>query len=60
MDGHGGDAAMARQQLRGRPAIFATRTVSNLVVGSDIAIDDLGTRSLKGVGGAWQLFAARP
>src|SRR4029453_5639301 len=31
-----------------------------LVVGSDIAMDDLGTRSLKGVDGAWQLFAARP
>jgi hypothetical protein len=40
---------MARQQLRGRPAILASRTVRDLVVGSDIAMDDVGTRSLKGV-----------
>jgi hypothetical protein len=29
----------------------------DLAVGSDIAMDDLGTRSLKGVEGTWQLFA---
>jgi len=40
--------------------ILTSRTVRDLVVGSDIAMDDLGTRSLKGVEGAWQLFAARP
>jgi class 3 adenylate cyclase len=40
--------------------IVASRTVRDLVVGSDIAMDDLGTHPLKGVEGAWQLFAARP
>jgi class 3 adenylate cyclase len=47
-----------------RPArqrrIVTSRTVHDLVVGSDIAMDDLGTRPLKGVDGSWQLFAARP
>ena len=40
--------------------ILASRTVHDLVVGSDIAMDDLGARPLKGVDGTWQLFAARP
>ena len=40
--------------------ILTSRTVRDLVVGSDIAMDDLGTRPLKGVEGTWQLFAVRP
>jgi class 3 adenylate cyclase len=40
--------------------ILASRTVRDLVAGSDIAMDDLGTQQLKGVEGAWQLFAASP
>jgi class 3 adenylate cyclase len=40
--------------------IVASRTVRDLVVGSGIGMDDLGTHQLKGVDGAWQLFAARP
>ena len=40
--------------------ILTSRTVHDLVVGSDIAMDSLGTRPLKGVDGTWQLFAARP
>jgi class 3 adenylate cyclase/DNA-binding transcriptional MerR regulator len=40
--------------------ILASRTVHDLVVGSDIAMDDLGTHPLKGIDGSWQLFAARP
>jgi class 3 adenylate cyclase len=40
--------------------IVTSRTVHDLVVGSDIAMDDLGTRPLKGVDGSWRLFAARP
>ena len=40
--------------------IVTSRTVHDLVVGSDIAMDDLGTRQLKGVDGNWQLFAAKP
>ena len=37
--------------------ILVSRTVRDLVVGSDIVLDDRGTRSLKGVEGEWQLFA---
>jgi class 3 adenylate cyclase len=40
--------------------IVTSGTVHDLVVGSDIAMDDLGTRPLKGVDGSWRLFAARP
>ena len=40
--------------------IHTSRTVRDLVVGSDIAMDDLGTHPLKGVEGNWQLFAAKP
>jgi class 3 adenylate cyclase len=32
--------------------ILASRTVRDLVVGSDITMEDLGTRRLKGVEGA--------
>jgi class 3 adenylate cyclase len=38
--------------------ILTSRTVRDLVVGSDITLDDRGTQPLKGVEGAWQLFAA--
>jgi hypothetical protein len=41
-------------------AIRAGLHTGELVVGSGIAMDDLGTRPLKGVDGSWQLFAARP
>jgi class 3 adenylate cyclase len=37
--------------------ILASRTVRDLVVGSDIALDDRGAQPLKGLEGAWQLFA---
>ncbi|HZA79899.1 MAG TPA: adenylate/guanylate cyclase domain-containing protein [Actinomycetes bacterium] len=41
----------------GAGEILASRTVRDLVVGSDIALDDRGSRPLKGVQGTWQLFA---
>jgi class 3 adenylate cyclase len=52
----------ARVMAAARPGdIVTTRTVRDLVVGSDITLHELGTRSLKGVEGTWQLFtAARP
>ncbi|MBD0292956.1 MAG: adenylate/guanylate cyclase domain-containing protein [Jiangellaceae bacterium] len=51
----------ARVMATAKPAeIRTSRTVRDLVVGSDIAMEDLGTHSLKGVEGAWQLFAAKP
>jgi class 3 adenylate cyclase len=37
--------------------ILATRTVRDLVVGSDIALQERGEQHLKGVEGSWQLFA---
>ena len=40
--------------------ILASRTVRDLVVGSDITLQDHGTQPLKGVEGTWQLFSARP
>jgi class 3 adenylate cyclase len=40
--------------------ILASSTVHDLVAGSDIAMDDRGTQPLKGIEGAWQLYAARP
>jgi class 3 adenylate cyclase len=40
--------------------ILASRTVRDLVVGSDITLQDHGTQALKGVEGTWQLFSAMP
>ena len=37
--------------------IFTSRTVRDLIVGSDIVLDDRGTQRLRGVEGTWQLFA---
>jgi class 3 adenylate cyclase len=37
--------------------ILTSRTVRDLVVGSDIAVEDRGTHALKGIDGTWQLFA---
>jgi class 3 adenylate cyclase len=41
----------------GAGEIVVSRTVRDLVVGSDIALDDRGTQPLKGMEGRWQLFA---
>jgi class 3 adenylate cyclase len=38
--------------------VLVTRTVTDLVAGSDINFDDQGDYDLKGVSGNWQLFAA--
>jgi class 3 adenylate cyclase len=48
----------ARVMAAARPGeLLASRTVRDLVVGSDVALEHRGTRSLKGVEGKWQLFA---
>jgi class 3 adenylate cyclase/pimeloyl-ACP methyl ester carboxylesterase len=39
--------------------ILVSSTVKDLVVGSDLEFDDLGTRELKGVPGEWRVFALR-
>jgi class 3 adenylate cyclase len=36
--------------------ILTSRTVRDLVIGSDVALDDLGRQPLKGLEGTWQLF----
>jgi class 3 adenylate cyclase len=42
--------------VAGPGEILTSRTVRDLVVGSDIALDDRGVRPLKGVEGGWELF----
>jgi class 3 adenylate cyclase len=37
--------------------ILTSKTVRDLIVGSDIVLDDRGTHPLRGVEGTWQLFA---
>jgi hypothetical protein len=37
--------------------VTGNRTVRDLIVGSDIVLDDRGTQLLRGVEGTWQLFA---
>ena len=40
-----------------RSEILTSRTVRDLVTGSEIAFQDRGSRELKGVRGIWQVFA---
>jgi class 3 adenylate cyclase len=40
----------------GAGEIVVSRTVRDLVAGSEVVLDDRGSRQLKGVEGAWQLF----
>jgi class 3 adenylate cyclase len=42
--------------LAGPGQILTSRTVRDLVVGSDIALNDCGVHPLKGIEGSWQLF----
>ncbi|MDP9342379.1 MAG: adenylate/guanylate cyclase domain-containing protein [Actinomycetota bacterium] len=45
--------------LAGRGEILVSRTVKDLVVGSDLAFEDRGSHHLKGIEGEWQLLAVR-
>jgi class 3 adenylate cyclase len=45
--------------LAGPGEVLVTRTVTDLVVGSDIEFQDRGERELKGVPGAWHLCAVK-
>lgn len=38
--------------------VVVSRTVSDLVAGTDLRFESLGTRALKGVSGEWELFLA--
>jgi class 3 adenylate cyclase len=44
-------------QLAGPREILVSRTVVDLVAGSHIAFEDRGEQSLKGIDGAWRVFA---
>ena len=49
-----------RVQGRAQPGeIFVSRTVVDLVAGSDLRFDDRGEYELKGVPGTWRLFSVR-
>jgi class 3 adenylate cyclase len=53
------DHIAARVTAAARPGdILTSRTVRDLVVGSDITLVDRGAHRLKGVEGSWQLFVA--
>jgi class 3 adenylate cyclase len=43
----------------GAGEILVSRTVKDLVVGSDLSFEDRGTHQLKGIENDWQLFAVR-
>ncbi len=44
----------------GAGEILVSRTVRDLVVGSDIAFQDRGNHTLKGIEGDWQLYSVMP
>jgi class 3 adenylate cyclase len=44
--------------LAGAGEVYVSRTVRDLVVGSDLHFEDRGTHELKGVPDSWQLYAA--
>jgi class 3 adenylate cyclase len=43
-------------EAAGDGGFVVSRTIADLVAGSDITLEDLGERSLKGVPGEWRLF----
>jgi pimeloyl-ACP methyl ester carboxylesterase len=44
--------------LAGAGQVFVSRTVRDLVVGSELAFEERGTRALKGVPGEWEIYEA--
>lgn len=45
--------------IAGAGEVFVSRTVADLVVGSDIEFEERGVHSLKGVPNEWQLYAVK-
>jgi class 3 adenylate cyclase len=43
--------------LAGPGEVLVSRTVKDLVVGSQVAFEDRGSHTLKGIPGEWQLYA---
>ena len=70
---HSGEVEIARAGIRGIAVhigarvmalaaageILASSTVRDLAAGSDIAFDDRGVHSLKGIPGEWRIFGVR-
>jgi class 3 adenylate cyclase len=60
-DGDVGGVAVhiaARVMAAAKPGeVVTSRTVRDLIFGSDIAVEDRGEHALKGIDGSWQLFA---
>ena len=44
-------------EAAGSGEVLASRTVRDLLAGSDIELEDRATRELPGIGDRWQLFA---
>ena len=44
--------------LAGAGEILVSRTIRDLVAGSPVRLESRGTHELKGVPGAWEIFAA--
>jgi class 3 adenylate cyclase len=44
--------------LAGAGQVFVSRTVRDLVVGSELAFEERGARALKGVPGEWEIYEA--
>ena len=58
----GGIAIHIGARIMGEAApgeVLVSRTVRDLVAGSDYTLEDRGTHALKGVGDEWQVFAVR-
>jgi pimeloyl-ACP methyl ester carboxylesterase len=51
------DLAARVMTAAGSGEVFISRTVGDLIVGSNITVDDRGSHALKGIEGSWQLFA---
>ena len=47
------------EALAGPGEVLVSRTIVDLIVGSDIEFEDRGEHELKGVPGSWKLFAVR-
>jgi class 3 adenylate cyclase len=61
-DDIGGIAVHLAARILGEAApgeILVSRTVRDLVVGSDVGFEDRGLHELKGIDGAWQLLAVQ-
>ncbi len=59
-DGIGGIAVHLAARVMGEAGdgeVLVSRTVRDLVVGSDVRFEDRGSHVLKGVEGSWELFA---